>query len=613
MESISVLKRVSARVYWDLRLNAPLAYSRGELVARLHLTPPGDAYPVMGRFYRLVWDTVSSYFTKAGGRAEEVVPRRKVMLANKVMYPDFAVELAVDAQIVGHIVYDLKRARWRFRPLYGTVLRMVEDEVGFYAKTRLDKLARGYVIKRNHIEKSVLPMEDEYVALASRDMSYLGVGVVLRNGRIYVLKSWPRRPYGLLKGDPSWWDVVRLHDGYLGEKEREAVAFIREVYEKYKLPVVVSFSGGKDSLVTLYLALKSLGPEKVKVLFNDTGLEFPETVEYVRRVCERMGVELIVADAGGAFWRGVSVMGPPARDFRWCCKVTKFAPIARVLKRLFPGGALSLVGQRRYESAQRALSPRIWRNAWLPNVVAATPIQDWSALDVWLYIFRERLLPNPLYYFGLDRLGCWLCPATEMGEFELAKAVHGSLYSEWNKYLLGYAMENSVSGSWVRYGLWRWVHPPNDILNTIGLKEQDASSPVRGARVTWHHEGNKMVFKLEKTRIKPEAARLRNILFTSKKADAHVKELRVEEDQLVLETRDASPEVEKEIVRAVIRAFYCVGCLECANWCPAEAISLDSEGGIVIDEGRCIRCGTCQQKCPIAEYTLKFQGFFTSG
>ncbi|QOJ79674.1 phosphoadenosine phosphosulfate reductase family protein [Infirmifilum lucidum] len=613
MESASILKKVSARVYWDLRLNAPLAYSRDGLTARLRLTPPGDAYPAVGRLYRLVWDTIDSYFTKAGSRAEEVIPRRKAMLANKVMYPDFAVELVTDAQVVGHFIYDIRGRAWRFRPLYGTVLRMVESEVGFYAKTRLDKLARGYVVKQSHLEKFVLPREDEYVAVASRNMSYLGVGVVLRNGRIYVLKSWLRKPYSLLEGDPSWWDIVRLHDRYLSEKEREATSFIREVYEKYKLPVVVSFSGGKDSLVTLYLALKALGPERVKVLFNNTGLEFPETVEYVYRVCERMGVELIVADAGDAFWRGVSVMGPPARDLRWCCKVTKFAPIARVLRRLFPGGALSLVGQRRYESAQRALSPRVWRNAWLPNVVAATPIQDWSALDVWLYIFRERLLPNPLYYLGLDRLGCWLCPATEMGEFELAKAVHGSLYSKWSEYLFEYARENSVSESWVRYGLWRWVRPPKDILNTIDLKEQDVLNPVRGARVTWHYEGNKLVFELEKTMMKPESTRLRNILLTSKKADAHIEGIRVEEGQLVLETRGVSPEVEKEVVRAVIRAFYCVGCLECANWCPTGAISLGSEGGIVIDEGRCIRCGTCQQKCPIAEYTLKFQGFFTSG
>ncbi|UNQ72713.1 phosphoadenosine phosphosulfate reductase domain-containing protein [Infirmifilum sp. NZ] len=610
MPNASVLKRISAKLYWDLKLNSPLAYKRGDLAVALSLTPPGDAWPVVGYFYKHVWGVIEDYFSKSGHRVDEVLQKRKVMLANKVMYPDYGVELALDAQVIGHVVYDIRRGTWRFRPLYMTVSRMVEEEVGFYAVTRLEKLARGFVLKQKHLERYVLPRGDEYVALATRDLSLLGVGVPLRNERIYVLKTWISRPYGILERDPDWWEVTRLHEEYLAEKEIEAISFLREIHKKYRLPVVVSFSGGKDSLVTLNLAVKAFGSEKIKVLFNDTGIEFPETVEYAHRICERMGVELIVADAGNAFWRGVSVMGPPARDFRWCCKVTKFAPTARALKNLFPSGVLSLVGQRKFESMQRALSPRVWRNTWLPNVVAASPIQDWTALDVWLYIFRERLLPNPLYYYGLDRLGCWLCPATEMGEFELAKRVNESLYSTWEKVLQEYASENSLGDYWVRYGLWRWVHPPKDILRALNLRE----TPVRrGARVTWKHSGKVMIFEVDKPRTKLSGDRFSNLLYTSRKARSSAKRIEVEHNKLIVEVSEASQDVEEELARVVIRAFYCVECLECANWCPTNAISLNPNGGITVDEERCLGCGMCQRKCPVAEYTLKLHGRLTSG
>jgi len=83
-------------------------------------------------------------------------------------------------------------------------------------------------------------------------------------------------------------------------------------------PLLVSFSGGKDSLVALHLTLK-LGLDPI-VVFNDTGLELPETVETVYRTVERYGLRLEVASAGDAFWRAVEFFGPPAKDYRWCCK-----------------------------------------------------------------------------------------------------------------------------------------------------------------------------------------------------------------------------------------------------------------------------------------------------
>lgn len=599
------LKRISGRLYWDLKENLPLAYRRGDLDSQVRLTPPGDAYPVVGHFYKHVYNVIREYFESAGSSFEKVVPRRKILLANKVQYPDFAVEIILDSQVIGHVLFDIEKRCWRFRPLYHTVLRMVEQEEGFYARVSHDKITRGYVVKPGQLASARLPERDEYIALASRNLDYLGVGALLRNGRIYVLKSWRRVPITGLEGDPDWSKVVEAHYEYLERKEEEAISFLREIYAKYRLPVVVSFSGGKDSLVTLHLALKALGHENVKALFNDTGIEFPETVDYVKRTVEKMGVELVVANAGEAFWRGFSVMGPPARDFRWCCKVTKFAPTARLLKQLFPSGALSLVGQRKYESAQRAVSPRIWRNAWLPNVLAATPIQDWTAFDVWLYIFREKLLPNPLYYYGLDRLGCWLCPASEIGEFELARKVRNELYIKWEEELKKFAVKNNLGDEWIKLGLWRWVQPPNDILR---LATNPSFTSSRGASVTWTTSDNTITFQLENTKQFPNIEKFRNILYTNKGAWEALKDVSISENKIVIELETKAEEYIEEFARVTIRSFYCAECLECANWCTSKAVQLDvKNGGIHIRQEQCVQCNTCNLKCPIAEYTLKLR------
>jgi phosphoadenosine phosphosulfate reductase len=603
---VEVLKRVAATTYWGLSSNSPLLReSSSEPSARLRLSPPGDCRPSLGFHMKLLLRIIEEYFGSTSD-AWRVLPRRKIVLANKIQYPDHAEEVVVDGQVVGHLVYDISRGarRWRFRPLYALVGRMVEEEAGYFAVVDAPKLSRGYVIKRSRLLKKNLPEgRDEYVALATRNMEYLGVGAVLRGERIYVLKSWTRRPYSFGDKDPSILEAVRRNEEVLKEMEEEAIAFVQSVYEKFKLPVVVSFSGGKDSLVTLKIAVDALGPEKVTVLFNNTGVEFPETVEYVHRVAESMGVRLLVADAGDAFWRAVEVFGPPARDYRWCCKVTKLAPIGRLLRENFPEGALSLVGQRRFESASRALSPRVWRNVWLPKVIAASPILDWTALAIWLYIYWRRLPVNKLYYMGFDRLGCWLCPAVELGELDLLERWRPDLAKTWAGYLSSFASKKGLPRAWVDLGLWRWIQPPRDILRVAGQVELPGSRDH--AAVLVKEDSTHYVVKVGRS---PESSpsRLLNMLSSLPLLREKVVAVRESGSDLLITTKQPLTEdEERNLGKAALRAYNCVQCMECATWCPQQAIVRDPAGGVRILEDRCAGCGLCNGKCPLAEYVPK--------
>jgi len=528
---------------------------------------------------------------------ETFLPRSKLVLMNKVQYPDAADEVIFDGQVTGHLYYEVVERKWVFKPLYAGVALIVEEKLAPYAVIDLPKITRNYEVKRDRIVEGELAWEKgRLVALQLKSGFMQGVAKVVRGRRLRVLKAWRARRFLRLHGRPTWMDVVLANKERLKKLEEEAISFIRELVREKKLPIFVSFSGGKDSLVTYKLAEKALGV-KPPILFNDTGIELPGTVEYVREFAEREGVKLIVADAGDAFWRGVKVMGPPARDYRWCCRVAKLTPIARAVKREFPKGALSLVGQRKYESAARASSPRVWRNIWIPNVLAASPIQDWTALDVWLYIMKEKLWVNPLYYMGFDRLGCWLCPSSEMGEFEVVRTCYPDLWSMWEAYLKDYAERQGYPGDWVRHGLWRWVNLPGDVKRYaekagVDTRYEDLRPPLpevsrkeSGVIV----RGFKAVEDLE-DRVKA----LSPIIGVDK--------VRVEKSAIVFEGSVS----ERKAIAFTVRAVYCVACGACQLKCPTGAVKVDKYP--VVNGDLCSKCLACNIACPISVFTLKMLG-----
>lgn len=611
-DHVEILKRISVRLYWCPRCNVPVlgraCGACGGSTVPVRITPPGDIRPALGADLEGVHDLFREYL---GDGWSEVVPRRRVVLLNKIQYPDMADEVIFDGVVVAHRFYDVECGKWRIKPMYGLVHAMLNRRIGAYAVVGLPRLARGYEVHRSKIVEAGADVGSRgvFVALSTKGRGFHGVGQVVGGGRIRVLKCWRRRPFSWHSADPSWEAAVRANIGRLRRFEEEAVRFIREVVDRYKLPAFVSFSGGKDSLVTYALARRALG--KVAVLFNDTGVELPETVEYVRRFAEREGADLITACAGDAFWRGARIMGPPARDFRWCCKVIKLAPISRAVKERFPGGAVSLVGQRKFESASRALSARVWRNRWLPSVIAAAPILAWTGLDVWLYIMWRGLRANPLYYRGFDRLGCWLCPSSELGEMERVAEVHPDLWKKWRDMLLEFAGRSGLTEEWVRLGAWRWLRVPGDFRRILERRGLRTGEEARGAPIGMDRRGETLILEVGGSSSESRLAELLGTLGDLEvDGDLHVLRLRgavinvrALGGRVLISSRGAGEHDVEEVVKAVIRSCYCVGCGLCASWCPTQAIRL-KDGLARVDRSRCRRCGLCNGECPIAEYTL---------
>ena len=201
---------------------------------------------------------------------------------------------------------------------------------------------------------------------------------------------------------PSDWEsVTDANAEAIKRRVAKAVRFIRERVAEYDLPPAISFSGGKDSLAVLLLSIDA-GLD-IPVAYVNTGLEYDETVEYVRFLAEHYGLNLITTEGSTElFFSNLARFGPPAKDFRWCCKTNKLGPMAILQKEHFPDGCLSLIGQRMYESEDRESHGDTWTNPWFPDSINISPSQEWNAIHVWLYIFLRSAPYTILYPRGLQ-------------------------------------------------------------------------------------------------------------------------------------------------------------------------------------------------------------------
>jgi phosphoadenosine phosphosulfate reductase len=115
---------------------------------------------------------------------------------------------------------------------------------------------------------------------------------------------------------------VNANRRHFNTLESKAVSDVKSFTSSRKLPVTLSFSGGKDSLACFGIARKAL--KSVTLLFVNTGLEFPETVSYVHGFARKHGLKLLEADAGKSFWEQVDSLGRRP-DFRGAASL-KLAP-----------------------------------------------------------------------------------------------------------------------------------------------------------------------------------------------------------------------------------------------------------------------------------------------
>lgn len=429
----------------------------GAATREVPVTPPGDARPAFPADVALINRIYGDHF------GAPLIPDGHLALLNKVPDHDRMEEVIVGGGVAGIIRYFPAKKRWEPVPrpeactIFTPTKRYVmisEDAVPFIRDQGMSVLAPGVTFVDENIR------EGDEVFILAPDRTCVGVGRAkvdaaaareMKKGSI--VRTRRNIASNIVPGAASWEDAVRANAQVLERAEGEAVQFVMDVANRNpRLQPNISYSGGKDSLATLLVVTKAIG--KVPLLFADTGLEFPETYENIDAVAEKYGLEVLRTNGITTFWETFAQQGPPAVNARWCCKVCKLTPVGNIIREKW-GECLSFIGQRRYESAARAQSERVWRNRNVTVQLSAAPIHNWTALHVWLYIFREQAPYNVLYGRHLDRIGCFMCPSSDMALIHMIEDAYPDHWKDWTGKLQQWQQARGLPETWISDGRWR--------------------------------------------------------------------------------------------------------------------------------------------------------------
>ncbi|GAB2925835.1 sulfate adenylyltransferase subunit CysD [Micromonospora polyrhachis] len=205
---------------------------------------------------------------------------------------------------------------------------------------------------------------------------------------------------------------------HLDALEAESIFIIREVVAELERPVLL-FSGGKDSIVMLRLAQKAFAPASIPfpVMHVDTGHNFPEVLEYRDQRVAELGLQLVVASVPDALTAGLVQETPDGTRNRIQTPVLLAAVETYRFDALFGGARRD---EEKARAKERVFSFRDDFGQWDPKnqrpelwslyngrhhpgeSIRVFPLSNWTELDVWHYIARERL-PLPSIYYAHDR------------------------------------------------------------------------------------------------------------------------------------------------------------------------------------------------------------------
>jgi hypothetical protein len=167
-----------------------------------------------------------------------------------------------------------------------------------------------------------------------------------------------------------------------------------------KIRHILSISGGKDS-AALAIYLRDKIPE-MEYVFYDTGKELPETYEYLNRIENYLGKQIVRLNSEYDFDHWLEVFGGflPSARMRWCTKLLKLKPFEHYCA---DDSVYSYVAIRADEDREGYISTR-------PNIKPLYPFKDEGICyeDV-IQILEEAGVGLPSYYTWRSRSGCYFC------------------------------------------------------------------------------------------------------------------------------------------------------------------------------------------------------------
>lgn len=398
--------------------------------------------------------------------------------------------------------------------------------------------------------------------------------------------------------------MIEKNRNIIEQLAQDTIKKIYNTFVEYQKKVdvfYVAFSGGKDSVVTLDLVQRALPHNSFKVLFGDTGMEFPDTyktVEEVKKVCAEGEIEFLTSRSQYEPDYTWSKFGPPATVHRWCCSVHKTSPQIIVLRDAlgkpdFTG--MAFIGVRASESLSRSEYDYVSLGEKHKGQYSCNPILEWNSAELYAYIYLRQLYLNEAYKKGNRRAGCLVCPrAAERNEY-MARICYPAQFNALmdkvrDMYSHNFRTEDKFE-EFIRNGGWKARKNGRDLPLKIDYKEKSDAHffqiTVDSPKTDWREW-------------------IKTIGVIKNDSSPYIIDFRGSEYQFeVVETNDClkvrydialakkAPLFTKLLKNVFRKTACCIGCKECEADCHKGMIHMH-DGKVTIAEG-CVHCSQCHK------------------
>lgn len=413
-------------------------------------------------------------------------------------------------------------------------------------------------------------------------------------------------------------EMIQKNGDKIATFTHDSIDFIRKTIDENNEKIdciVVSFSGGKDSIVTAELVKRALLKEDFVIVFAETTLESEYTYAYINDyIHKNPNLTYIRADYGTEQKELWNIFGPPSRIHRWCHTLYKIAPIRKTLTKHLksPTARILLIdGIRHEESGKRGNYENISYGTKGMLQINISPILQWSSAEVFTYIFASNIPLNKMYRYGYARVGCLVCPYS----------------SKWSEYLSNKLFCEKINP-------YLTILKDNAIYagkNEIEKYICEGGWKSRSGGLDLPFGGNFVDFSFEEDNLIIHVSRKNNDLFwkwlicignvvrNGSKGTVKIGEELIEIIEIIRQSSTTYKilGIGKDIKLVNIfkkighKTAYCVACGACESVCPSGALLIE-EKELSINSNLCINCMKCfnyvEKGCWVAK-SISYVGY----
>lgn len=407
--------------------------------------------------------------------------------------------------------------------------------------------------------------------------------------------------------------MVEKNRDILEQLVQDTIKKIYNTFIDYKDKVdvfYVAFSGGKDSVVAFDLVQRALPHNKMKVLFGDTGMEFPDTydvVDKIEDICHEYGIDFLRSKSDFEPEYTWEKFGPPAQTMRWCCSVHKTAPQILLLRQYLDNPhfrGMAFTGIRGDESASRSEYEDVSLGEKVRGQYSCHPILEWNSAELYIYIYERDLIINDAYKKGNSRAGCLVCPlaATKNMYFKEQSYKYAEAgkrtTTTFNNIILNTTAKELSSEAAVQ-----------EFMNIAGWKARRSGKELSFAKENTAEYFDKGILTIRLLKQSTDWKEwLKTVGEINYLENGNV-EIIYEGKPYLMTVRENGQEIEFTInigsntkqdiyfmsaLKTVMRkSAYCIGCRVCEANCPNGFISM--KDGVVKIDDRCVKCKKCHE------------------